>query len=201
MIFRIEKNVIDFISAIILLIILAPIILVLGLILLISLKGNPLFYQKRIGLKGMPFNLIKFRSMTSERDSFGALLPDNLRMTKVGQFLRNVSLDELPQLINVIKGDMSLVGPRPLLPEYIPLYNSFQQRRHDVKPGITGWAQVNGRNAISWEKKFELDVWYVDNQNFILDLKILWYTLIKVIKSDGVSSESSVTMEKFTGSA
>jgi len=201
LIFRIEKNVIDFISAIILLIILAPIILVLGLILLISLKGNPLFYQKRIGLKGMPFNLIKFRSMTSERDSFGALLPDNLRMTKVGQFLRNVSLDELPQLINVIKGDMSLVGPRPLLPEYIPLYNSFQQRRHDVKPGITGWAQVNGRNAISWEKKFELDVWYVDNQNFILDLKILWYTLIKVIKSDGVSSESSVTMEKFTGSA
>ena len=197
--FKYLKNIVDFFTAFILALILFPFLVILSILLLISLKGNPFFYQKRIGLKLKPFNLVKFRSMTSEVDADGVLLPDKYRLTKVGQLLRNLSLDELPQLLNVMKGDMSIVGPRPLLPEYVPLYNDFQNRRHEVKPGITGWAQVNGRNAITWQEKFKLDVWYVKNQSVLLDVKILLLTILKVVKKDGISSETSSTMERFTG--
>ena len=163
--------------------------------------GSPvLFHQIRPGLKGKPFKMIKFRTMTNECDPEGNLLPDSQRLTSFGRFLRTTSLDELPELWNVIKGDMSLVGPRPLLMEYLPLYTEEQARRHEMRPGITGWAQVNGRNAISWEEKFKLDVWYVDNQSFLLDLKILMLTVLKVIKRDGISADGEVTMTKFTGS-
>lgn len=162
--------------------------------------GSPvIFKQQRPGLHGKPFYLYKFRTMTDERDENGELLPDHLRLTPFGQFLQKFSLDELPQLFNVLKGDISLVGPRPLLMEYLELYTPEQARRHEVKPGITGWAQVNGRNAISWEEKFKLDVWYVDHQSFWLDLKILFLTVIQVLKSEGISHEGHVTMEKFTG--
>jgi len=197
--FKYLKNIVDFFAAFILALILFPFLVILSILLLISLKGNPFFYQKRIGLKLKPFNLVKFRSMTSEVDADGVLLPDKYRLTKVGQLLRNLSLDELPQLLNVMKGEMSIVGPRPLLPEYVPLYNDFQNRRHEVKPGITGWAQVNGRNAITWQEKFKLDVWYVKNQSVLLDVKILLLTILKVVKKDGISSETSSTMERFTG--
>jgi len=163
--------------------------------------GSPvLFHQVRPGLKGNPFKMIKFRTMTNECDSDGNLLPDSQRLTSFGRFLRTTSLDELPELWNVIKGDMSLVGPRPLLMEYLPLYNEEQARRHEVRPGITGWAQVNGRNAIGWEEKFKLDVWYVDNRSFWLDLKILWLTILKVTKRDGISAEGEATMTPFKGS-
>lgn len=162
--------------------------------------GSPvLFKQQRPGLHGKPFYLYKFRTMTDERDENGELLPDHLRLTPFGQFLRKYSLDELPQLFNVLKGDISLVGPRPLLMEYLELYTPEQARRHEVKPGITGWAQVNGRNAISWEEKFKLDVWYVDNRTFWLDIKILFLTVIKVLKKEGINQSEYVTMEKFTG--
>jgi len=197
--FKYLKNIMDFFAAFILTFILFPFLVMLSIFLLINLKGNPFFYQKRIGMNLVPFNLIKFRSMTSEVDADGILLPDKYRLTKVGQLLRNLSLDELPQLLNVMKGDMSIVGPRPLLPEYVPLYNDFQNRRHEVKPGITGWAQVNGRNAITWQEKFKLDVWYVKNQSVLLDVKILLLTILKVVKKDGISSETSSTMERFTG--
>jgi sugar transferase EpsL len=163
--------------------------------------GRPIIYeQKRPGLNCMSFNIYKFRSMTNQQDADGNLLTDSQRLTAFGRFLRSTSLDELPELINVLKSDMSLVGPRPLLMEYLPLYNLKQARRHEVKPGITGWAQVNGRNAISWEEKFNLDVWYVDNQSFLLDMKIVWMTIIKIIKREGISQEGHATMEKFTGS-
>ena len=162
--------------------------------------GSPvLFHQVRPGLKGKPFKMIKFRTMTNECDPDGNLLPDSQRLTSFGRFLRTTSLDELPELWNVIKGDMSLVGPRPLLMEYLPLYTEEQARRHDVRPGITGWAQVNGRNAISWEEKFKLDVWYVENQSFFLDVKILALTILKVIKRDGISAQGEATMTKFEG--
>jgi sugar transferase EpsL len=162
--------------------------------------GSPvLFKQQRPGLHGKPFYLYKFRTMTEERDENGELLPDHLRLTPFGQFLRKYSLDELPQLFNVLKGDISLVGPRPLLMEYLELYTPEQARRHEVKPGITGWAQVNGRNAISWEEKFKLDVWYVDNRSFWLDLRILFLTVIKVFKLEGINHAGHVTMKKFTG--
>ena len=162
--------------------------------------GSPvLFHQVRPGLKGKPFNMIKFRTMTNECDPDGNLLPDSQRLTSFGRFLRTTSLDELPGLWNVLKGDMSLVGPRPLLMEYLPLYNEEQARRHEVRPGITGWAQVNGRNAISWEEKFKLDVWYVDNQSFFFDIKILALTILKVIKRDGISAQGEATMTKFEG--
>ena len=164
------------------------------------LIGKPvLFCQERPGKGGRPFQLIKFRTMREALDSDGTPLPDNLRMTKFGSFLRSSSLDELPSLWNVLKGDLSLVGPRPLLMEYLPLYNEKQARRHEVKPGITGWAQVNGRNAISWEDKFELDVWYVDHQSFWLDLKIMLLTIKKVIIRDGISADGHVTIERFKG--
>ena len=163
--------------------------------------GSPiLFNQPRPGFNGNIFNMTKFRTMTDELDLDGNLLPDSVRLTKFGKFLRSTSLDELPELWNVLKGDMSLVGPRPLLVEYLPLYSKKQSRRHEVKPGITGWAQVNGRNAISWDKKFDLDVWYVDNQSIWLDIKILWLTVKKVIARDGVSAQGEATMTAFRGS-
>jgi lipopolysaccharide/colanic/teichoic acid biosynthesis glycosyltransferase len=162
--------------------------------------GSPVFFtQVRPGMHGKPFKMVKFRSMTSERGPDGQLLPDAARLPPFGRWLRATSLDELPGLWSVLRGDMSLVGPRPLLMEYLPLYSPEQARRHDVRPGITGWAQVNGRNAISWEDKFKLDVWYVDNQSLLLDIKILWLTVRKVLVRDGISAEGEATMAKFTG--
>lgn len=173
----------------------------LFLVLLIRIKlGNPVFFrQVRPGIWQEPFELVKFRTMTNERDRLGQLLPDSERLTSFGLFLRTTSLDELPELWNVLKGEMSLVGPRPLLMEYLPLYTPEQARRHEVRPGITGWAQVNGRNAISWEQKFTLDVWYVDNRSIWLDLKILWLTARKVLMRDGINAADDVTMPKYTG--
>ncbi|HDR8169498.1 TPA: sugar transferase [Bacillus thuringiensis] len=181
-----------------LLILSLPIIIV---VILVRIKlGSPIiFKQMRPGLYGKAFYLYKFRTMTDARDSKGELLVDQVRLTSFGKFLRKYSLDELPQLINVVKGDLSLVGPRPLLMEYLPLYSNEQVKRHHVKPGITGWAQVNGRNAITWEKKFALDVWYVNNRSFLLDMKILFLTVIKVFKSEGINQVGHVTMERFTG--
>ncbi|PEU71775.1 sugar transferase [Bacillus cereus] len=175
-----------------------PIIIV---VILVRIKlGSPIvFKQQRPGLYGKAFYLYKFRTMTDARDSKGELLADQVRLTSFGKFLRKYSLDELPQLINVVKGNLSLVGPRPLLMEYLPLYSKEQVKRHHVKPGITGWAQVNGRNAITWEEKFALDVWYVNNQSFLLDIKILFLTVIKVFKSEGINQVGHVTMERFTG--
>ncbi|MEC1672962.1 sugar transferase [Bacillus mojavensis] len=177
-------------------------VIILFTIAIVRLKiGSPVFFkQVRPGLGGKPFTLYKFRTMTEERDSEGNLLPDAVRLTKTGRLIRKLSIDELPQLLNVVKGDLSLVGPRPLLMDYLPLYTKQQARRHEVKPGITGWAQVNGRNAISWEKKFELDVWYVDNRSFLLDLKILCLTVRKVLVSEGIQQTNHVTAERFTGS-
>ena len=194
------KRLLDFTSALLGLVILSPFILIL--IVLIRWKlGAPIFFgQTRPGLYGKPFRMIKFRTMTDTRDEEGNLLPDNIRLTAFGRLLRSTSLDELPELWNVLKGDMSLVGPRPLLMEYLPHYSPEQARRHEVRPGITGWAQINGRNAISWEEKFKLDVWYVDNQSFILDLKILLLTIKKVFVREGISANGEATMPKFTGS-
>ncbi|QPL47224.1 sugar transferase [Halomonas sp. A40-4] len=176
-----------------------PILLVLSVMIWARL-GKPIFFvQKRPGQDARPFQMIKFRTMKDAFDSQGNPLPDAQRMTPFGQFLRSTSLDELPELWNVLKGDMSLVGPRPLLMEYLPLYSEAQYRRHEVRPGVTGWAQINGRNAISWEDKFKLDVWYVDNRTFLLDLKILFLTVKKVVARDGVSGEGEATMSKFTG--
>jgi sugar transferase EpsL len=169
------------------------------LLVLTQLNSPVLFKQSRPGLKGKIFNIYKFRSMTNESDKEGILLSDDLRLTKFGKLLRSTSLDELPSLWNVLKGEMSLVGPRPLLVEYLPLYSSKQARRHEVKSGITGWAQVNGRNAISWDEKFDLDVWYVDNQSTLLDIKILYMTIIKVITRSGITQDRQATMEKFKG--
>ncbi len=184
--------------------VLALLLLILPLLVIFwlihrKLGGAVLFHQVRPGLNGKPFKMIKFRTMTNECDPEGNLLPDLQRLTSFGRFLRTTSLDELPELWNVIKGDMSLVGPRPLLMEYLPLYTEEQARRHDVRPGITGWAQVNGRNAISWEEKFKLDVWYVDNQSFFLDIKILALTVRKVMLRDGISAPNDATMPKFQG--
>jgi undecaprenyl phosphate N,N'-diacetylbacillosamine 1-phosphate transferase len=169
------------------------------LLLLLSAKGKVWFIQQRPGKHGRPFKLIKFRTMSDAKDEQGELLSDELRLTAIGKFIRKTSIDELPQLINVLKGDMSLVGPRPLLMEYLPLYNEEQMCRHAVKPGITGWAQVNGRNTISWPEKFKLDVWYVNNISFLLDLKILLLTLLKVFKAEGISAVDEATMKKFDG--
>ena len=193
------KPIFDIISALIVFTILFPIFLAIFILLLINNNGKPFFFQKRPGKDKKIFKVIKFKTMTDKKDSNGDFLPDGKRLTGVGKFIRKTSLDELPQLINVLKGDMSIIGPRPLLPEYLPLYNEIQKKRHDVKPGITGWAQVNGRNAISWNKKFELDVWYVNNINFILDIKILLKTVLKVVKSEGINAINAVTTEKYTG--
>ena len=194
------KSLFHFILIFIGLFFLLPVIVLI--ILLVRLKiGSPVFFkQARPGLNGEIFNMYKFRTMTNERDKNGVLKPDSVRLTKFGKFLRSTSLDELPGLWSALKGDMSLVGPRPLLVEYLPLYSEKQSRRHDIKPGITGWAQVNGRNAISWDEKFDLDVWYVDNQSFWLDIKILWLTVKKVIVRDGISAQDDVTMPVFKGS-
>ena len=193
------KTLIDKISALVGLIIASPVILILVILLTIVNNGNPFFTQKRPGKNGKPFNLIKFCSMKNIADANGKQLPDKDRITKVGKFVRAASLDELPQLINVLKGDMSLVGPRPLLMSYLPLYSAEQNRRHEVKPGITGWAQVNGRNSLAWNDKFLLDVYYVDNVSFVLDLKIIMLTFVKIIKKDGVNSSEQTTMSSFNG--
>jgi undecaprenyl phosphate N,N'-diacetylbacillosamine 1-phosphate transferase len=191
----------DRIVALIGLVIALPIMLPIICLLYWANDGKPFFFQMRPGLHEKIFKLIKFKTMNDKRNIKGELLPDAERLTKIGKFVRKTSLDELPQLINVLKGDMSLVGPRPLLIQYLPLYDSFQKRRHEVKPGITGWAQVNGRNAISWQQKFEYDVWYVDNQSFMLDVKILYLTVLKVFKSEGIAQAGQVTMEEFKGNS
>ncbi|MCL4134639.1 UNVERIFIED_CONTAM: hypothetical protein GTU68_054816 [Idotea baltica] len=193
------KRVIDFLASLFLLIIFFPLLLIIGVILWIQIKGNPFFFQIRPGKNAKEFKVIKFKSMTDEKDKEGTLLPDNLRITNFGAFIRNTSLDELPQLVNVLKGDMSLVGPRPLLFKYIPLFSDEQMRRHLVKPGITGWAQINGRNRISWTKKFELDVYYVNHLSFLLDVKILWLTVLKVLIREGVNQDDNRPMEPFNG--
>lgn len=194
------KRVLDFTLSLIALIVLSPVLLVLTIVGAIKMKGNPFFTQLRPGKDEKIFKLVKFRSMTCEKDKDGNLLPDEVRLTKYGKFLRASSLDELPELWNIVKGDMSIVGPRPLLVQYLPLYNEEQRHRHDVRPGLTGYAQVNGRNAISWEEKFKLDIEYINNLSIWLDAKIMWKTLWKVLKKDGISSETSVTMEVFDGS-
>ncbi|QQX75961.1 MULTISPECIES: sugar transferase [Aequorivita] len=193
------KPLFDFIFAVLILLILSPIFLLVWLCLTIVNNGKSFFYQRRPGKGEKIFTIVKFKTMTDSRASSGKLLPDAQRLTAIGSFVRKTSLDELPQLLNVLKGDMSFVGPRPLLPEYLPLYNDRQRKRHNVKPGITGLAQVNGRNAISWEQKFEYDIWYVENQSFALDLKILFKTVQKVFKSEGIAQEGQVTAERFTG--
>ncbi len=193
------KRIFDFIVASIGLVILSPIFLTITIVLYFANNGKPFFFQSRPGLNGKLFNIIKFKTMNDKKDSNGNLLPDAERLTAIGAFVRKISLDELPQLINVLKGDMSLIGPRPLLPQYLSLYNERQKRRHEVRPGITGWAQVNGRNAISWKKKFELDVWYVDHLNFMTDLKVFLMTFKKVFKSEGISQEGQATTEAFNG--
>lgn len=193
------KRGIDFIGALLGLIILSPLLVVIALLLTIQNKGTPFFFQERPGLKQKPFRIIKFKSMTDARDNNGRLLPDNLRLTKFGSIVRKLSIDELPQLINVLKGDMSLIGPRPLLFKYIPLYNQTQLRRHEVRPGITGWAQVNGRNSISWTEKFNYDIEYVDQLSLSLDFKIFIKTIAKVFKREGVNQSDERPMEPFNG--
>lgn len=193
------KPILDVLIALIVFICFSPIFLLVLIALTFNNSGKPFFLQKRPGKNEKFFNVVKFKTMTDKKDLQGNLLSDADRLTPIGKFIRKTSLDELPQLINVLKGDMSIIGPRPLLPEYLPLYNETQKKRHNVKPGITGWAQVNGRNAISWTKKFELDVWYVNNISLILDIKILLKTVLKVIKSEGINAVNAVTTEKYTG--
>lgn len=193
------KRVLDLLTALILIITFAPVIIICVVSLYIAHKSNPFFVQSRPGRSGKVFKVIKFKTMNDRKDKNGNLLPDAERLTPFGALIRKTSLDELPQLINVVKGDMSLVGPRPLLVQYLPLYNKRQSRRHEVRPGITGWAQVNGRNAISWQQKFEYDVWYVDNLSFWLDLKILFLTIKKVFVREGISADGHVTIEPFKG--
>ncbi len=193
------KIALDFVAALFGLVLLFPLFLLVAVALMIANQGSCFFFQKRPGKDEKIFQIIKFKTMNDRRDASGNLLPDVERITKIGGFVRKYSLDEIPQLLNVLKGDMSLVGPRPLIPEYLPMYNDDQKRRHNVRPGITGWAQVNGRNAISWTKKFELDVWYVDNLNFLLDVKILLKTLQKVVASEDVNLSEATTSEYFNG--
>jgi len=193
------KRVIDFTVSLVALCLLLPFFLIITLLLTIANQGKPFFFQRRPGKNQKVFLLVKFKTMNDRKDAQGKLLPDEKRLTALGKFIRKTSLDEIPQLINVVKGDMSLIGPRPLLVEYLPLYNEFQNRRHEVKPGITGWAQINGRNAISWEQKFEYDVWYADNISFGLDVKIFFLTIKKVIKPEGISQQGHATMPFFKG--
>jgi lipopolysaccharide/colanic/teichoic acid biosynthesis glycosyltransferase len=194
------KYAIDFIISAILLAMLSPLMLLIWVLISFRLERPAIFCQTRPGLNGRPFKMFKFKTMISATDDVGARLPDEERLTPLGSWLRKTSLDELPELWNVLRGEMSLVGPRPLLLEYLPRYSERQARRHEVRPGVTGWAQVNGRNAISWEEKFEFDVWYVDNHSFLLDLKILWMTVGQVLRRDGISSEGHATIPVFTGS-
>lgn len=193
------KRTIDFLAAFFALLLISPIFLLLILFLAIANDGKPFFVQRRPGKNGVVFSIIKFKTMNDRKDANGNLLPDADRLTKVGSFVRKTSLDEIPQLLNVVKGNMSLIGPRPLLVQYLPLYNDFQKNRHNVRPGITGWAQVNGRNAISWEKKFKYDVWYVNNISFVLDIKIVLLTIKKVFISEGINSDNVATTEPFIG--
>ncbi|WP_312185330.1 sugar transferase [Sphingobacterium sp.] len=193
------KRLLDFLIALVGLLILSPIFILVTIGLFFANSGKPFFFQSRPGRNEKIFKIIKFKTMNDKKAADGNLLSDAERLTTVGAFVRKTSLDEIPQLINVLKGDMSLIGPRPLLIQYLPLYSQDQRRRHDVRPGITGWAQVNGRNAISWEKKFELDVWYVDNLSFMTDLKVFFTTFKKVFKSEGISAEGHVTIEPFNG--
>lgn len=194
------KRVFDFLFASVALLILLPVLLLITVGLHVANKGaGAFFFQERPGRYGKLFKVIKFKTMTDERDEQGQLLPDAERLTKIGKIVRSLSIDELPQLVNVLKGDMALIGPRPLLPQYLPLYSKEQARRHEVRPGITGWAQVHGRNAISWTKKFELDVWYVDHCSFLLDVKIFFLTIKKVLVREGISQEGQATMEYFNG--
>jgi lipopolysaccharide/colanic/teichoic acid biosynthesis glycosyltransferase len=193
------KYFIDLFVSLVILVVIFPILLLVTILLTVVNQGKPFFFQLRPGKNGQLFKIIKFKTMNEKTDSSGNLLPDANRLTKIGQLVRKTSLDELPQLINVLKGDMSLIGPRPLLPEYLQLYNDFQKKRHEVKPGITGWAQVNGRNTISWQQKFEYDVWYVEKISFILDCKIVFLTIKKVFKREGITSENSVSAEAFKG--
>ncbi len=193
------KRLLDFTLSLMALIVLSPVLLVLVIVGAVKMKGNPFFTQDRPGKDEKIFKLIKFRSMTCETDAQGNLLPDEVRLTRYGKFLRASSLDELPELINILKGDMSIVGPRPLLVRYLPLYNAEQKHRHDVRPGLTGWAQVNGRNTLSWEDKFRYDVDYVNQISFALDVKVIFMTVKKVFCREGISSETSATMEEFKG--
>jgi len=193
------KPFIDFTAALAGLIILSPILVLVTAALFSATSGKPFFFQTRPGKHGRLFRIVKFKTMTDATDAEGQLLPDTERLTAIGNFVRKTSLDEIPQLINVLKGDMSLIGPRPLLPEYLTLYSPEQARRHEVRPGITGWAQVNGRNAVSWEDKFKMDVWYVDHLSFMLDIKILMRTVQKVFKSEGINAEGQATTERFKG--
>ena len=193
------KSLIDLSLSFIVLIVLFPVLFVVTVLLFISNFGKPFFFQLRPGKNERIFKIIKFKTMNDRKDKNGILLPDAQRLTKLGEFVRKTSVDELPQLFNVLKGDMSIIGPRPLLPEYLSLYNGTQRRRHEVKPGITGWAQVNGRNAISWQQKFDYDVWYVDHLSFLLDLKIIYLTVKKVFRREGITSEDSVSAEAFKG--
>lgn len=193
------KRLFDFIISATALIVLFPFFLIFTPIVAIAMRGNPFFVQKRPGKKGKIFKMIKYRTMTNKKDEEGNLLPDKDRLTKFGRIMRSLSIDELPELINIFLGQMSIVGPRPLLVSYLPLYNEFQARRHEVRPGLTGYAQVNGRNAISWQEKFELDVYYVDHCSFVLDIKIFFKTILKVLKKDGISQSGEATMEFFVG--
>ncbi len=197
--YEVLKRGFDFLLSLTALVLLSPLLLLISLILLIANQGSILFTQERAGLRGRIFRVYKFKTMNDRRDASGKLLPDAVRLTAAGRFIRSTSMDELPQLINVLKGEMSLIGPRPLLPRYLPLYSAEQNRRHTVRPGITGWAQVNGRNTISWAQKFEYDVWYVDHLSFALDLRIFWLTIKKVIVREGINADSSTTMTPFTG--
>ena len=193
------KRVIDFLVAFVIIILLLPVLLMVAVILWMNNGGSIFFMQQRPGKNEKLFRVIKFKTMNDKRDQQGNLLPDRERLTAAGKFIRSTSVDELPQLINVLKGDMSLIGPRPLLPKYLPLYSEEQKKRHHVRPGITGWAQVNGRNAISWAQKFEYDVWYVNNLSFLVDLKIAWLTIKKIVIREGINSDGSTTMFPFTG--
>jgi len=189
----------EWVLALLAFVVLSPVFIVVVVLLAIANRGNPFFLQRRPGRGGHIFRVIKFKTMNDLRGKDGELLPDAARLTAIGRFVRKTSLDEIPQLLNVLKGDMALVGPRPLLEEYLPLYDQTQMHRHDVRPGITGWAQVNGRNAISWQQKFAYDVWYVNNLSFAVDIRILLLTVRNVLRSEGISSETSATMEKFRG--
>lgn len=193
------KRVFDFLAALLGLVLLSPVFFIVTIGLYFANQGKPFFFQSRPGKNGVIFKIIKFKTMNDKKDKAGNLLSDGERLTKIGSIVRKTSLDEIPQLINVIKGDMSLIGPRPLLPQYLSLYSDFQNRRHEVKPGITGWAQVNGRNAISWDKKFKYDVWYVDHVSFLVDVKILFKTFLKVAKSEGINAANAATIEPFNG--
>lgn len=196
---NIFKPIIDFTVAIISLVVLFPVFLIVWILLLFANNGSAFFYQPRPGKNEKTFDIIKFKTMNDKKDLDGNLLPDSVRLTPIGKFIRKTSLDEIPQLFNVLKGDMSIIGPRPLRIYYLPIYSETQKRRHNVRPGITGWAQVNGRNAISWAKKFEYDIWYVDNISLLLDIKIIFKTISKVVKAKDINSEGQATTERFNG--